>query len=91
MLAKPSLPTQNRTSQFELRDAAGLEPHSAYIRLMTIPSAPENVAFPVGNFPTKICQDQLNKKLRTSVNCVAVRAFPLFCWAFVCTSRLFMC
>ncbi len=57
-----------------LDHGVALEPHSAYVRYMMSPSAPENLAFPASTFATKICQDQLNKKLRTSVNCVGVRA-----------------
>jgi hypothetical protein len=54
-----------------------LEPHSLYTRLMTAPNAPENAAFPASVFTTRLAQDQLNKKLRASVNCVAVRLrFP---------------
>lgn len=70
---------QARLTAPDYRFAAMMEPHTAYTRLLTAPSAAECVAFPASCFTTRLSQDQLNKKLRSSVNCVAVCATTIVC------------
>jgi hypothetical protein len=50
-----------------------IQPHSTYTRWMTPPGAPENGANVANSFCSRLCQDQLNKRLRCPVNCVTVR------------------
>ncbi len=63
---------QNRLFQRDHRDALLVEPHVSYARYMTPPSARENQNNPAASFCTRLCQDQLNKRLRCAVNCVSV-------------------